>query len=263
MSIQGKTVVFTGKISKPRHEFQKLVEENGGIAGSDVTSKTDYLVVGEKPGSKLIRAQLLNIRIISEEEFLKLIEEPSEEQETPLSAGERAELDKHLVNKTCFFCKRVTKQFDTWIDTDTCFMCETGECPKCPKCGNDEPTWIDNLKMYYCISCSNWFKAPYSWNAYKNNHHHYWFRKTEEEEKTIEECFCGAILITHSDGRWEKHEPSHIIEQAKKEAHEYAVEEEKACYKRREEEKRKEAETFKFIESLSPSQIELIKDKLK
>ena len=73
MSIQGKVIVFTGKISKPRHEFQALVEEHGGINGGGVTSKTDYLVVGEKPGSKYEKAKKKDIKIIDEEEFQKLI----------------------------------------------------------------------------------------------------------------------------------------------------------------------------------------------
>ena len=75
MSIQGKTIVFTGKISQPRHEFQRMVEEHGGIAGGDVSKSTDYLVVGEKPGSKLFKAASLGIQTISEDEFLKLLEE--------------------------------------------------------------------------------------------------------------------------------------------------------------------------------------------
>ena len=64
MSIQGKTIVFTGKISKPRHEFQRLVEEHGGINGLSVTRSTDYLVVGEKPGSKLFAATSLGITLV-------------------------------------------------------------------------------------------------------------------------------------------------------------------------------------------------------
>lgn len=78
MSIQGKTIVFTGKISKPRHEFQRMVEQHGGIAGSDVSKGTDYLVVGEKPGSKLFRAGMLGIQTLSEEEFMKLLEDKPE-----------------------------------------------------------------------------------------------------------------------------------------------------------------------------------------
>ena len=73
MSIEGKTIVFTGKISQPRHAFQAMVEDHGGIAGGDITKSTDYLVVGEKPGSKLVRATMLGIPTITEDQFLKLL----------------------------------------------------------------------------------------------------------------------------------------------------------------------------------------------
>ena len=46
----------------------------GGKAGSDVTRKTDYLVVGADPGSKLARAQSLGIKILDENEFLEMLE---------------------------------------------------------------------------------------------------------------------------------------------------------------------------------------------
>jgi len=45
----------------------------GGKAGSDVTKKTSYLVVGADPGSKLAKAQKLGVKTLSEAEFLKLL----------------------------------------------------------------------------------------------------------------------------------------------------------------------------------------------
>lgn len=257
MSIQGKTIVFTGKISKPRHEFQKLVEEHGGVAGSDVTNKTDYLVVGEKPGSKLMRATILGIPTISEEEFLKLLQQ-EETEDTPLSFAELQEIEANMEERTCDFCHRSYKVFKTVQKDGTCPLCEPTKVLRCPKCGC-LPMWITDFNLYHCSSCWDWFKAPFSHDAQKIKHLHIWFRKTEKEEKTIEECFCGAVLITHKDGRWEKHESSHIIEEGRKEAHEFAVGEERRFHKEREEKKKEEAEVFKFIESLTPSQIELIK----
>ena len=47
--------------------------ELGAKAGSSVTKKTDYLICGEKAGSKLAKAQSLGIKILSEDEFLEMI----------------------------------------------------------------------------------------------------------------------------------------------------------------------------------------------
>jgi DNA ligase (NAD+) len=70
--LQGKTVVFTGSISIPRGSAKKMVEEAGGIVGSSVSKKTDFVVVGEDPGSKLEKAREFGIRILSENEFIAL-----------------------------------------------------------------------------------------------------------------------------------------------------------------------------------------------
>lgn len=70
----GKTVVFTGKLSKTeRNEAQVKVESLGAIISSSVSSKTAFLVVGEKPGSKHKKAVELGVKILTEEEFYKLI----------------------------------------------------------------------------------------------------------------------------------------------------------------------------------------------
>jgi DNA ligase (NAD+) len=68
-----KTVVITGTLSGySRKEAEDLVKELGGRATSSVSAKTDFLVAGENPGSKLAKAQKLGIKIMSEEEFEKL-----------------------------------------------------------------------------------------------------------------------------------------------------------------------------------------------
>jgi len=183
MSIEGKIIVFTGRISKPRHEFQRMVEEHGGIAGSDVSGNTSYLVVGEKPGSKLFRATSLGIPTISEADFLELLkDEPAPKKEE-------------------------------FID-----YCGTGTL------------------------------------------RHHWFRR---EEKTngdiVENCLCGTVKITHPDGRWEKHEPKCVIEQAKRISHQHAVEEERLCYQEQEESRKEEERVIEFIESLSPEEREQVR----
>lgn len=72
--LAGKTFVFTGALKKmSRQEAEAKVEELGGKASSSVSKKTDYVVVGEDPGSKFEKAKSLGVKILTEEEFLKLI----------------------------------------------------------------------------------------------------------------------------------------------------------------------------------------------
>ena len=70
----GKTFVFTGSLEKfSRKDAQSMVEKLGARASGSVSSKTDYLVAGPGAGSKLMKAEELNISIYSEDEFLELI----------------------------------------------------------------------------------------------------------------------------------------------------------------------------------------------
>lgn len=72
--LKGLTFVFTGSLnSMSRDEAKELVRMLGGKASSSISRETDYLVVGENPGSKLQKAKQLNVKIISEQEFLKMI----------------------------------------------------------------------------------------------------------------------------------------------------------------------------------------------
>jgi len=190
VGIQGKVIVFTGKISQPRHAFQAMVEEHGGIAGGDVTKNTDYLVVGEKPGSKLVRATMLGVPTISESQFLKLLEEPAEQKE-------------------------------------------------------EEPDYCGTGPGSLC---------------------HHWFRKTiKDNGDIVEDCLCGTVKITHPDGTWTKHEPRHVIEQARRIAHKHAVERERQFRLRQEEDRRKErgeAMVLKQLEALNSSQLAQLEEQL-
>ncbi|TFG30218.1 NAD-dependent DNA ligase LigA [Candidatus Thorarchaeota archaeon] len=70
----GLTFVFTGTLEQwKRDEVAELVTSQGGKVSSSVSNKTDYLVAGAEPGSKLQKAQQLGIKVLTEEEFSKLI----------------------------------------------------------------------------------------------------------------------------------------------------------------------------------------------
>ena len=74
--LSGKTFLFTGTLTRfSREEAKILVEKNGGKNSSAVSANLDYLVAGEKAGSKLTKAQKIpSIFVIDEDEFLKMIE---------------------------------------------------------------------------------------------------------------------------------------------------------------------------------------------
>ena len=72
--LQGKSFVFTGIMeSMGRNEAKAIVENLGGTIHPSVTKKTTYVVAGSEPGSKLDKAKSSGIKILSEEDFLKLI----------------------------------------------------------------------------------------------------------------------------------------------------------------------------------------------
>lgn len=72
--LSGKTVVVTGTLSSmSREEAQALIRKLGGVASSSVSSKTDYLIAGEKAGSKLAKAEKLGIAVLDEEAFTRLL----------------------------------------------------------------------------------------------------------------------------------------------------------------------------------------------
>lgn len=70
----GMTVVVTGTLKEmDRKQAEAAVKARGGKATSSVSKKTDYLVVGESPGSKLAKAEKLGVKIIEEAEFLAML----------------------------------------------------------------------------------------------------------------------------------------------------------------------------------------------
>jgi DNA ligase (NAD+) len=75
LPLAGLEFVLTGKLETfSRSEAEAKIKALGGKAGSDVTRKTSYVVVGADPGSKLTKAQKLGIKTINEAEFLELLD---------------------------------------------------------------------------------------------------------------------------------------------------------------------------------------------
>ncbi len=74
--LEGKTFVFTGTLSSlEREEGERLVRINGGNISGSVSTKTSYVVAGEKAGTKLETAKKLGVKVITEDEFRKIIGE--------------------------------------------------------------------------------------------------------------------------------------------------------------------------------------------
>lgn len=71
--LSGKSFVVTGTLPVKRDEAKDLIESHGGKILSGVSAKLDYLVVGEDPGSKLKKAESLEVQILNWEELNQLI----------------------------------------------------------------------------------------------------------------------------------------------------------------------------------------------
>ncbi len=75
-SIYNKSFVITGKMkSFTRNELKTIIENEGGKINSNISNNTNYLITGEKVGSKFKKAQQLNVKIINEQDFLELLKQ--------------------------------------------------------------------------------------------------------------------------------------------------------------------------------------------
>ena len=74
LPLKGLSFVITGTLPMSRKDVENLIERNGGHPSSALSAITDYLVVGEEPGSKLGKAKTLGVRTISYTNLLRLIE---------------------------------------------------------------------------------------------------------------------------------------------------------------------------------------------
>ena len=75
-ALSEKTFMFTGKlVGISRAEAKSLVEKNSGKIISNVSKKLDFLIIGEKPTNKKVNdAKNLNVKVISQSDFLKMLE---------------------------------------------------------------------------------------------------------------------------------------------------------------------------------------------
>jgi len=72
--LAGKTIVVTGTLANfSRQQIEQAIREAGGKATSSVSKNTDFVLAGEEPGSKLDKARQLGVKVISEKQFLKMI----------------------------------------------------------------------------------------------------------------------------------------------------------------------------------------------
>lgn len=77
-AFMGKTFVLTGTLTGfSRNEAAKIIEDLGGKVSSSVSKNTDFILTGTEAGSKLTKGQELGVKILSEDEFVKMMNEES------------------------------------------------------------------------------------------------------------------------------------------------------------------------------------------
>jgi len=97
--IQDKHFCITGILCLPREEIGFILEDWGGYLDKGIIKTTDYLVVGEKPGkSKLTKAQKQGVKIISDDDFMKMVDAARGEEKTKVKAMSPAEFFPPLVH---------------------------------------------------------------------------------------------------------------------------------------------------------------------
>ena len=95
-SLSGKTFCLTGSLTRPRKEVQLSIKNAGGKVVGSVSAKLDVLVAGEKAGTKLAKAESLQVLIWSEEELFSQIDSSTTEQSKPLQIDEKSASQKSL-----------------------------------------------------------------------------------------------------------------------------------------------------------------------
>ena len=95
-SLSGKTFCLTGSLTRPRKEVQLSIKNAGGKVVGSVSAKLDVLVAGEKAGTKLAKAESLQVLIWSEEELFLQIDSATTEQPKPPQIEEKSDSQKSL-----------------------------------------------------------------------------------------------------------------------------------------------------------------------
>jgi DNA ligase (NAD+) len=73
--LAGKTIVVTGSLENfTRQQIEQAIRQAGAKTSSSVSKKTDFVLAGENPGSKLDKARELGIEVINEKQFLSMLE---------------------------------------------------------------------------------------------------------------------------------------------------------------------------------------------
>jgi DNA ligase (NAD+) len=72
-NFEGKNIVFTGTMRYPRSHMETIARSVSMIVQDRVTRQTDFLVYGDRPGSKLAKAEKLGVTILEEHEFMDMI----------------------------------------------------------------------------------------------------------------------------------------------------------------------------------------------
>jgi DNA ligase (NAD+) len=77
--LAGKTIVVTGTLEKfDRHQIEQIITQLGGKASGSVSKKTSFVLAGENAGSKLDKAKELGVSVITEREFVAMVDQNKE-----------------------------------------------------------------------------------------------------------------------------------------------------------------------------------------
>ena len=88
--LDGKTFCITGTLTRPRKEIELLIKSSGGKVTSSVSKSLDYLIAGDSSGSKLAKAERLDIVVINETDLFSMLETKKPEVDKVTSETQRS-----------------------------------------------------------------------------------------------------------------------------------------------------------------------------